>query len=65
MTQFENDTEFYRSKLSRDVVVAQLGAKAFSIMTDAAARSDYFGFLESMMLRSGSMPAASQSRTIS
>lgn len=44
MTQFENNTAFYRSRLTRDVVIAQLGPKAFSIVTDAAARSDYLEF---------------------
>ena len=48
MTQFENDTAYYRSKLTGDVVVAQLMSKAFSILTDAGARSEYLRLLDSI-----------------
>lgn len=48
MTNFEADTAYYRSKLSGDVVVAELRSKAFSILTDSAARSDYLRLLDSV-----------------
>ena len=46
MSEFECDTPFFRSKLTRNVVITQLGPDAFSIVTDSETRSEYLKFVD-------------------
>ena len=54
MSEFECDTPFFRSKLTRNVVITQLGPDAFSIFTDSETRSEYLKFVDAV----GNSPGA-------
>jgi enoyl-CoA hydratase/carnithine racemase len=54
LSEFECDTPFFRSKLTRNVVITQLGPDAFSILTDSETRSEYLKFVDAV----GNSPGA-------